>query len=239
MIAGSIRPSRIRGPIYELRAVVTHYGRHENGHYICYRKHPVVKPEPVFESEAMEVEELDKEKEEGQWWRLSDDDVTKSSEENVLGQGGVFMLFYDCIEPSSVVEPAATLTDEPLIQMQEMGIDETIPEDLTSRLPPDPSPSSTPDSTEPLAAATIALPDLTDSDLSEDDATPHEGSIATATSISEYDDDEELVSPDRKENNPYKPAQAIVVPQYVPQSGGKAQKDGKGLQRSNSNLVMV
>jgi len=27
--------------LYRLRAVVTHYGRHENGHYICYRKHPV------------------------------------------------------------------------------------------------------------------------------------------------------------------------------------------------------
>lgn len=40
MIAGHLRPSRLRGPIYELRAAVTHYGRHENGHYICYRRYP-------------------------------------------------------------------------------------------------------------------------------------------------------------------------------------------------------
>ncbi|KAG5975069.1 hypothetical protein E4U55_007901 [Claviceps digitariae] len=40
MIAGDLNPSRLAGPIYELRAAVTHYGRHENGHYICYRKYP-------------------------------------------------------------------------------------------------------------------------------------------------------------------------------------------------------
>ncbi|KAH8599826.1 hypothetical protein B0O99DRAFT_737067 [Bisporella sp. PMI_857] len=41
MIASTSRISRLRGPLYELRAVVTHFGRHENGHYICYRKQPV------------------------------------------------------------------------------------------------------------------------------------------------------------------------------------------------------
>ncbi|KZZ98395.1 ubiquitin hydrolase [Moelleriella libera RCEF 2490] len=40
MVAGDLGPSRLAGPIYELTAAVTHYGRHENGHYICYRKYP-------------------------------------------------------------------------------------------------------------------------------------------------------------------------------------------------------
>ncbi|KAF2452600.1 hypothetical protein BDY21DRAFT_358561 [Lineolata rhizophorae] len=65
---------------YRLRAVVSHFGRHENGHYICYRQ---------FGSE-------------GNWWQLSDDDVYKVSEQTVLNQRGVFMLFYERVEmPSS------------------------------------------------------------------------------------------------------------------------------------------
>lgn len=90
MIAGSKREPRSQGPIYELRAVVTHYGRHENGHYICYRKHPVVND--IDEKNPLQE----------QWWRLSDEDVMKVTEDNVLSQGGVFMIFYDRIEPASV-----------------------------------------------------------------------------------------------------------------------------------------
>ncbi len=40
MVAGSQQKSNLAGPYYELRAVITHYGLHENGHYVCYRKHP-------------------------------------------------------------------------------------------------------------------------------------------------------------------------------------------------------
>ncbi|KAJ5946284.1 hypothetical protein N7454_003123 [Penicillium verhagenii] len=58
---------------YELRAIITHYGRHENGHYICYRKYPTcVFPAPVPD-EVLQAEG-DKEKPE-RWYRLSDDDV--------------------------------------------------------------------------------------------------------------------------------------------------------------------
>ncbi|KAL1966883.1 hypothetical protein VTN77DRAFT_3848 [Rasamsonia byssochlamydoides] len=81
---------------YELRAVVTHYGRHENGHYICYRKYsmehfPVNVPEAVLHADG------EKERPE-RWFRLSDDDVQMVSERNVFSQGGVFMLFYECVE---------------------------------------------------------------------------------------------------------------------------------------------
>lgn len=76
------------GRMYELRAVVTHYGRHENGHYICYRKSPYnTKPQDGSGGKSSEC-----------WWRLSDEDVTEVDEEIVLAQGGVFMLFYEQVE---------------------------------------------------------------------------------------------------------------------------------------------
>lgn len=138
MVAGDAQPSKISGPIYELRAVVTHYGRHENGHYVCYRKHPQktaeatevqkgdvdidsppnaaadevsddvdsIKEDPQqVDSNPAEADlgEPYQEDEGSQWWRLSDETVIKVSEEDVLAQGGVFMLFYDCVDPNSVL----------------------------------------------------------------------------------------------------------------------------------------
>jgi ubiquitin carboxyl-terminal hydrolase 1 len=136
MVAGDHGPSRITGPLYELRAVVTHYGHHENGHYICYRKHPVSSPPTQIKSEGAEEAsdpesqddahndrmELDHEtrpaseakeptpgqdEPQSQWWRLSDENVTRVDEQTVLAQGGVFMLFYDCVDPNPA--PAARL----------------------------------------------------------------------------------------------------------------------------------
>lgn len=74
--------------IYVLRAIITHFGRHENGHYICYRKHRV-SPRPDINSAAKTNES---------WWRLSDQEVSEVTEETVLAQGGVFMLFYEKME---------------------------------------------------------------------------------------------------------------------------------------------
>lgn len=148
MVAGDLHPSKITGPIYELRAVVTHYGRHENGHYVCYRKHPrapttreedgtveksdqpaqlasdehsddtssIHEKEPGDEDHFLEASEtpVEEPQTDSQWWRLSDQDVTPVTEETVLAQGGVFMLFYDCVDPNSVltseVDSAADLT---------------------------------------------------------------------------------------------------------------------------------
>ncbi|KAI1076313.1 cysteine proteinase [Whalleya microplaca] len=127
MVSGDLKPSKISGPIYELRAVITHQGRHENGHYICYRKHPHLhsklnsdtgRDSEDFGNEddgsshsgeqilagldSYENTDLDTA---GKWWRLSDETVTEVSEEVVLAQGGVFMLFYDCVDPNSVLTP--------------------------------------------------------------------------------------------------------------------------------------
>lgn len=139
MVAGDVQPSKISGPIYELRAVVTHYGRHENGHYVCYRKHPRQTAEPAAELRkadgnvhqprnvaadqvsddidsinedaqpvdatpaVTDTDETYSEDMGSQWWRLSDETVIQVSEEDVLAQGGVFMLFYDCVDPNSVL----------------------------------------------------------------------------------------------------------------------------------------
>lgn len=137
MAAGDARQSKISGPIYELRAVITHYGRHENGHYVCYRRHPKTvgrdsagqyaenaaeyRQETAVEDSTDDVDSTHEdqvvediaptaddddqygEQQESQWWRLSDETVYQVSEQDVLSQGGVFMLFYDCVDPNSVL----------------------------------------------------------------------------------------------------------------------------------------
>ena len=72
---------------YKLRAVITHYGRHENGHYICYRKLRTAEHSAKSVSENSES-----------WWCFNDEEVSKVSENTVLEQGGVFMLFYEKVE---------------------------------------------------------------------------------------------------------------------------------------------
>ena len=93
---------------YQLRAVVTHYGRHENGHYICYRQAPDQKAEENSEAENKEGDS---------WWRLSDQQVTEVSEQEMLNQGNVFMLFYERVlasgpGPATPAPPAHDYTTE-------------------------------------------------------------------------------------------------------------------------------
>ncbi|KAI2641904.1 cysteine proteinase [Hypomontagnella submonticulosa] len=126
MVSGDLKPSRISGPIYELRAVITHQGRHENGHYVCYRRHPCQPSKPIHspfqtsespddgDDESTLVDGVDSSATnrdlDAKWWRLSDESVWEVSEETVLAQGGVFMLFYDCVDPNSVL--VSTLRQE-------------------------------------------------------------------------------------------------------------------------------
>jgi ubiquitin carboxyl-terminal hydrolase 1 len=201
MIASSAQASKLRGPLYELRAVVTHYGRHENGHYICYKKHPGPASEKGLITE--------------QWWRLSDDDVMKVSEENVLGQGGVFMLFYDCVKPATTVS-SKLLHSEPVNSIELLS------------------------SADLALAAGIPLPADDKTDMSDDDqdstALPsREENIVT--SISEYDED----TNEENEEKEYRPTKAILVPPYIPSAGGHHEAEGAGQQgiRSPGNLLMV
>ncbi|KAG6010413.1 hypothetical protein E4U43_008576 [Claviceps pusilla] len=172
MIAGDLNPSRLSGPIYELRAAVTHYGRHENGHYICYRRYPESVPfdedqkssasvadaiidydgenvgqgerseqgegeleqelEQELELEQEEKEKEEEKKEEGDsardpktevqhpplrsnrgWWRLSDHNVSEVEEDVISSLGpGVFMLFYECVDPVVALQPEPGNTED-------------------------------------------------------------------------------------------------------------------------------
>ncbi|KAF3986446.1 hypothetical protein FT663_04798 [Candidozyma haemuli var. vulneris] len=60
-----------RDLLYNLKAVISHYGTHNYGHYICYRKYR------------------------GTWWRISDESVYVVNEGDVLNSQGTFMLFYE------------------------------------------------------------------------------------------------------------------------------------------------
>ena len=206
MIAGKERPSRLVGPIYELRAVVTHYGRHENGHYICYKKHPSL----LFDSEKEPTKE--------QWWRLSDDDVMKVSEENVLGQGGVFMLFFDCIE-AAIQRPPKSFS---------AGLSHSV--------------AAHPSTSDITLATSIPLPDIDDSDLSSPEG--EDSLLATreesiATSVSEYDDEESSETEQKQQD--YSPTKAILVPPYIQQTGVHNEGEAAGQQGllSPGSLLMV
>jgi len=85
--------------MYRLRAVVTHHGLHENGHYVCYRVHEVKSSATTQESEQNVVDDEEQSVQSMErWWRISDEDVVSVSEETVLRQGEVFMLFYEKID---------------------------------------------------------------------------------------------------------------------------------------------
>lgn len=89
--------------LYNLRAVITHYGRHENGHYICYRKHRLGTKSTV--ESGMEDSET--------WWCFNDEEVSKISENTVLEQGGVFMLFYEKIESAKDTKVGSSKYHDP------------------------------------------------------------------------------------------------------------------------------
>ncbi|PYH97962.1 cysteine proteinase [Aspergillus ellipticus CBS 707.79] len=114
------------GRHYELRAVITHYGRHENGHYICYRKYST-ETFPAHVPDAVVEEDGDKERS-SRWYRLSDEDVQMVSEDNVMSQGGAFMLFYEAVEHYS---PEYTEAAEPVSQEDESSAS-TVPSDTLS-----------------------------------------------------------------------------------------------------------
>ncbi|TLD29456.1 cysteine proteinase [Venturia nashicola] len=90
-------------PNYELRAVVTHSGSHGSGHYVCYRKAVYIEPDPPS-IDGHEIDAKTKGNPAEEWWRLSDENVRLVSEQAVLQQGGVFMLFYERIDDQIVPE---------------------------------------------------------------------------------------------------------------------------------------
>lgn len=222
MIASTRKPSRISGPLYELRAVVTHYGRHENGHYVCYKNFPAIEPDDVGDT--------DDDQPKGHWWRLSDDEVTRVSEDNVLGQGGVFMLFYDCIKPGATNIPSSDSTEP----VRDVSALEKVQVFATAG--PEREDVNSPDLA--MAAAT-PLPDTADEGLSpRSDQDSFFATQEIRTSVSDLVDEDEADDQQQTEN--YQPAQAILVPPYINNSGSNSeQRKEASLPSSGGSLVMV
>jgi ubiquitin carboxyl-terminal hydrolase 1 len=80
---------------YRLRAAVTHFGSHGNGHYICYRPHTRIITEPGESDPDVQVVSTEE-----QWWRCSDDNVY-AVDEDQAHQANVFMLFYERLDAST------------------------------------------------------------------------------------------------------------------------------------------
>lgn len=148
----------VEGRYYELRAIVTHYGRHENGHYICYRKYPT----DIFPAHVPEaVLEADGEKEKSErWYRLSDDDVQMVSESNAMSQGGVFMLFYEAVDSSH--SNNTDMEDEPPALVDGEKVDPnsslTTPEDMSATGAADGYASNTSQATSVSASEKVEVP---------------------------------------------------------------------------------
>ena len=144
--SASQSPHRI---LYQLSAVVCHYGQHSYGHYICYRR----KPRPVSAGAArffppklacpldcrcercgkygrIRVDDgYDNKRRPGcGWLRISDDSVQEVGFETVaLESSAVFMLFYE-----KVLQPRTSTTRQPAIR----GSEETVrPKDAQSKEP--------------------------------------------------------------------------------------------------------
>ena len=158
------------GKVYKLRAVITHYGRHENGHYICYRKAPYA----IKTSEKVIDENNDS------WWHLSDEDVTEVDEDIVLAQGGVFMLFYEQTSPvTSPKEPQPAAPEQYAEQLSAITVDEV------SILDKEPTVQSVPE--EQKATAAYPTPPVSPSatKLASNDESVDESSAAKSTSTTE------------------------------------------------------
>jgi ubiquitin carboxyl-terminal hydrolase 1 len=78
---------------YELRCVVTHYGRHENGHYVAYGKRQSGSSPTIGGPETAKAEVMV-----DQWYCFNDEIVTPVSAVDVLDRGNVFMVFYEAVE---------------------------------------------------------------------------------------------------------------------------------------------
>ncbi|OAL46434.1 cysteine proteinase [Pyrenochaeta sp. DS3sAY3a] len=141
---------------YRLRAAVTHYGTHGNGHYVCYRPHPGL-TRPTKEIDDKDEEQESEEAQKEQWWRFSDDSV-RPVQEGEAHQGNVFMLFYERMDTIS----SSTQRQDAIVE------NITIPEDAP--LPPVDVAIDTRAFTD--EAAEIPLPDdeddLSDSTIADD-----------------------------------------------------------------------
>lgn len=97
---------------YRLRAAITHYGSHGNGHYVCYRPHPrVIHQSHQGDDDIEEDEDEADNSQDEQWWRFSDDTV-HAVPESEAHQENVFMLFYERVDEPAPELPKDTNSEE-------------------------------------------------------------------------------------------------------------------------------
>lgn len=91
---------------YRLRAVITHRGHHESGHFICYRKFSLADFPDLAPGESRTSEDDIWPGPTHRWYELSDERVWAVPESKVFGQVGAdaFMLFYEKIRIDDVSE---------------------------------------------------------------------------------------------------------------------------------------
>lgn len=73
--------------IYELRCIINHSGRHDNGHYVACGKRGK------------------------EWFSFNDEIVIRTTEMDVLARGNVFMLFYEKLDDDPILEMSTPKTD--------------------------------------------------------------------------------------------------------------------------------
>ncbi|KAM7221740.1 hypothetical protein V8F06_002948 [Rhypophila decipiens] len=111
MEAGSKGRSKLSGPKYRLTAVVFHKGKSLNeGHYVVLRNH-----EPPYRPEGETWTQDKAEPGPARWFLVDDEKVIPISnlEKEIEDRRDVTMLFYECIEPMTVLnedEPESATT---------------------------------------------------------------------------------------------------------------------------------
>ena len=98
--------------LFELRAAISHHGRHEHGHYTAFGKRKIQSSDS----------DIDKLPIEDQWYYFNDESVIPVGVEDVLQGDQVFMLFYSALERSHTVEEvlpqqvsSAALSESPIV----------------------------------------------------------------------------------------------------------------------------
>lgn len=210
----SMLPSETEEPsseaelMYDLQAIITHYGRHENGHYICYRKY---RASSLVEG-VLKVEDADT------WWRLSDEEVSEVSEETVLAQGGVFMLFYEKIQrpetgklPKPILAEPFESSVKPLVSPYEASLGALV-ENSTELARENPIESPPESSSGDLVGALVDSPAETPletpaSEISE--LSQFEPKFLWATAVEELVTDVTAVTPDESRSSTEQGPEAV------------------------------
>ena len=205
--------------IFQLRAVITHYGGHENGHYIAYRRRQ------TGSSRAKHIIPKTDEPEDS-WFRFSDAVVSPVSEQEVLRQGGVFMLFYETMGSTphtDFLEDRAPSDDKLSAVVDQSLLHTADEEDILEE--PFPSTSMKPSCTYACEPANEVLSSTQESKLASEPSGP----VAASGSSDKPDNSSRLTSGS--------PTEKIAAVAPAMRTAGSVAPDSRGTRRP-SNISM-